>query len=1006
MKGERFNRLLMSVLIVLVIPALGFGAIGKVRGFVTDSETGEPLMGANIQIVGTMMGAATDENGEYVILNIPVGKYDLSATFMGYQKVAVEGIIVNSGLTTFRDVALPKTVLEGQQVTIVAERPLIDKAETNEIHYVRGEDIAQMPIRGVAAVITGMAGVINDNGVIHVRGGRPDEIAYYVDNINVTKPQDDYDADDYLGVSIISNAIEEVQMQTGGMSAEYGGKMSGVTVTTIKTGGSKYNLTGEVISDDFWALKNQDYEILGINKLYSFGYNDYVLTASGPVWPKTKNVKFFVAGQIYNRQSNATWFDGFQQDSLSIPGKWYKSDGVTAVYDTLDLFMDYAPGRVPGGGSEGQIVNGNLLFDFNPIRLKVGGSWSRTKATSQAYDPQDLFVVNYRPGKTLSGNYSGYFNFTHTLSPTMYYTLGASYLKDFSTTGDMLLWDNFAAYGDTLVNPALLDLSQERYFYLPFDDNFNILYPGTPRRSFLKNEQEKISAKLDFTKQFGKAHELKLGGEYEMSTIRYFNLNVRDLAGRLRIVNKDPSKYTLYDIYTALNPRLVGYDIYGNKVDEDQSMTTLDGVPVETAIELKNKPQDPTYGGVYLQDRIELRDLIINAGLRLEYMSNGCPSLKDLSRLTPTSTYTIAPENWDEERTYTYLLPRLGFSFPVTDMTVFHAQFGKYVQPPDPYQVWAYRGYTTFSQHLYGAGYFAPLNNPNLKPERQTSYEFGLQKQFGSNASLDVTTFYKDTRDLLTRRVIFPAAGFAEYPARTFTLNGDFGTIKGVSATFNLRRTSRIQSQVNYTYSVAQGTGSRTDEHNDIAWQENSPTFPKVISFLEYDIRHKGTVNVDVRTLPEDGPEIFGMRPFGNVGLNLKFDFNSGAAYTRIPTGDAYSEVYEFNAPPPLEAPNQSRLPWFYQLDGKLDKTYTLGPVRFNVYLWAINIMGSKSWLDAWRGTGRADTDGYLQTDAGRVKAATQGEDWVKWYGAVLTDCGTLYYQTPRQVRMGVKFEL
>ena len=77
-----------------------------------------------------------------------------------------------------------------------------------------------------------------------------------------------------------------------------------------------------------------------------------------------------------------------------------------------------------------------------------------------------------------------------------------------------------------------------------------------------------------------------------------------------------------------------------------------------------------------------------------------------------------------------------------------------------------------------------------------------------------------------------------------------------------------------------------------------------------------------------------------------------------------------------------------------------------NVYLWAINLLGTKSFNTAWLATGRPDSDGWLETNAGKQAVRERGPDYEKWYNAILTSCGTYGYQTPRQVRLGVKFEL
>jgi len=449
---------------------------------------------------------------------------------------------------------------------------------------------------------------------------------------------------------------------------------------------------------------------------------------------------------------------------------------------------------------------------------------------------------------------------------------------------------------------------------------------------------------------------------------------------------------------------MIGYDWLGNEVDADQTVGTKLGLSQESTINLHNGPMEPKIGGVYLQDKIELRDLIISAGLRYDYFDNGASSLANLDSLVKGSNGGIDEGLFGEKKTYHFVSPRLGFSFPVTDKATFHATFGKYYQAPDPFEVWGSRGYTNLLYFLYG-GYFAPLPNPNLKPEKQTSYEFGFQMGFGTNASLDVTAFYKDTRDLLQRYLIVPRV--LDYRPATWTANTDFGTIKGFSATFNLRRTARVQSNVNYTYSVAEGTGSTSSSHNDIAWQENeTPSFPKVISALDYDIRHKGAIMIDFRTLEEDGPEVLGLKPLANVGLNMVFNFHSGSPYTPIAVTDAISEFYGYNAPAPLSAMNGASLPWFYQLDAKLDKSFTVGPVKMNAYLWAINLLGTKSIVSGYRGTGRPDTDGWLETDAGKAAVAANGPDYVKWYQAWVSACGTFGYQEPRQVRAGLRFEL
>jgi outer membrane receptor protein involved in Fe transport len=623
-------------------------------------------------------------------------------------------------------------------------------------------------------------------------------------------------------------------------------------------------------------------------------------------------------------------------------------------------------------------------------------------------------TIGYRDRRYHNQNYSAYLNMTHNVDPTMFYTIAASYNKRNWENGDPLMgWDkdSWIEWGDPGINPSLMDTSQTYgSFPLPFDPAFSIghaaLGQGNVISTYRKGEEYKYTFKFDVTKQFGKRHEIKAGGEYSYSKYRAYTFEARNYLKRMRDVGLSPDNYTEYDIYEEI-AFMRGYDWFGEPIEEDMVVTTKLGLPEEISINIRNAPPTPQYAGFYLQDRIELRDLIINAGLRFDYFKMGHPGFTSLDSLTMGAGQVVADEHWTDPKTYSYVSPRIGFSFPVTDRAVFHAQLGRYVQAPNLQQTWTHRAYTSFCEYLYGGVYFAPLHNPNLKPSKTTSYEFGFQMQFGASASLDVTAFYKDTRDLATYRALIPLT--MDYRTPTFIMNGDFGTIKGFTATFNLRRTSRIQAQVNYTYSHAEGTGSSFGEHADIAWQEEDPHFPRIIAPLTYDQRHKGTVVIDTRTQPEDGPEFFGGHPLGNIGLNMKFDFHSGSPYTRIPIGDAFSQLYGYNAPPPVEAYNSSTLPWYYQLDAKLDKTFNIGPVRLNVYLWAINLLDIKSITNGWRQTGRPETDGWLETDAGKAKIKSMGEsgeDYVNWYNAWLTQCGTYGWQMPRQIRFGLKFEI
>ena len=129
--------LLISSLIIsfVILPVLLFaGTTGKIAGNVKDIETGEPLPGCNVQIVNTNMGAATDGNGEYFIINVPPGQYTVRTSMIGYKTVNTTNVQVMVDLTTRLNFSMEQTVLDiGEEITVVAERPLVQKDITSKI---------------------------------------------------------------------------------------------------------------------------------------------------------------------------------------------------------------------------------------------------------------------------------------------------------------------------------------------------------------------------------------------------------------------------------------------------------------------------------------------------------------------------------------------------------------------------------------------------------------------------------------------------------------------------------------------------------------------------------------------------------------------------------------------------------------------------------------------------------------------------------------------------------
>jgi outer membrane receptor protein involved in Fe transport len=360
---------------------------------------------------------------------------------------------------------------------------------------------------------------------------------------------------------------------------------------------------------------------------------------------------------------------------------------------------------------------------------------------------------------------------------------------------------------------------------------------------------------------------------------------------------------------------------------------------------------------------------------------------------------------------FTAVSPRLGFAFPVTDRTVFHVQWGKFVQAPRLRDLFNTRGY--WAEVFDGKNAYLNPFGFDLEPERTTQYELGFTQQLTDAAAFDITAYYKDIKGQIqvARVTTEPGAVAAGYNK---LINGDFATTKGLELSFRLRRTARITAQVNYTLAVARGTGSTTNAA--VASVENGTLYPTVISPLDFAQTHRGAVNFDYRFDKDDGGPIL-----ERLGLNILFTFNSGHpfTYSKGSIGQQGVELGALVESPyrnamPMEGVNASTTPWNFNIDLRLDKTVSFGPLSANFYVYVQNLLNTQNVLNVYRRSGNADEDGYLSNPELSGPAVAQyGQGYVDLYEAMNLGLGQHYqlavgqplWGTPRQIRCGVRLE-
>ena len=210
---------------------------GKLTGIITDAGTGDPMPGVNVQIVGQSMGAATDINGEYFILNVPPGTYKVKASIIGYKSIIKTGVEVSINHTTEIDFKMEETVIElDESVVVTAERPLVEKDLTSSRHFVSAEEIAVRPTTQFTEVLSTLPGIDrNAAGELTVRRGSIDQVAFLIDGMRASNP---LNYQPYTNINLSS--IQEMEIITGAFNAEYGQAQSGVFNIVTKEGSNKF----------------------------------------------------------------------------------------------------------------------------------------------------------------------------------------------------------------------------------------------------------------------------------------------------------------------------------------------------------------------------------------------------------------------------------------------------------------------------------------------------------------------------------------------------------------------------------------------------------------------------------------------------------------------------------------------------------------------------------------------------------------------------------------------
>jgi outer membrane receptor protein involved in Fe transport len=525
------QKILSSFLIVTVLVIASscslFAQAGKIAGKVLDRESGEPLPGANVTIVGTNYGAAASLEGDYYIINVPPGVYDVKAQFMGYKATTVTNVDVDVNRTTDVSFRLELAVIEGQEVIVEASKVAQKKDQTSSIRNVNSEMIDMMPVESVGGVVALQAGVVNG----HFRGGRSNEVSYMVDGMQTT----DAFSSGGQSVSVQADAVEEVEVIKGTFNAEYGRAMSGIVNAVTKSGNNQIHGSASAFLGNYYTTNDDIF--VGLDPAEVTRRQDYKVQLSGPV---IRDRLFFFAD--YRHEDNKDQFNGvrlFMPDDQSFfndanPSTWYSERSGDSSY-------------VPMGWSVNHNLTGKLTWNASSD-IKIQGLYVLNTYEGQGYDHGS----RYKPdGRSVGRNNSQMYALTlnHMLTQSLFYEAKFKYLDQANSS---YLFEN------------PLD---DRYIHDRFNNSTGpgVAMGGQSKGHYTRDTKE-FQAKIDATWQVHKNHSIKAGADFvqadfdvkSQSILNYYELYDQSNADQYRPVVLGDSSQSA-DIYRKKPIDFAGY---------------------------------------------------------------------------------------------------------------------------------------------------------------------------------------------------------------------------------------------------------------------------------------------------------------------------------------------------------------------------------------------------------------------------------------------------------------
>ncbi|MEZ5015282.1 MAG: TonB-dependent receptor [Chitinophagales bacterium] len=773
--------MLRRILFALCLLSAGI-AVGQnagLSGTITDADTKEPIFGVNIILTGTNFGTSSDFDGKYAISDIPPGQYDIQFTYIGYEKNLYTANTFTAGEKKKLDVALKSTALVFDEAVVIhGEKPLVDVEDPSTGSTLTSTEIEAQPVRQIQGVVNMQTGVVLGTDGIHIRGGRNYETGFYIDDVSAKDPL----AGTGFGIDIGTNAIDKIDVTTGGAGVEYGNATAGVVNTQTKSGGKDLEATAGYKRDNF-----------GFNHAGPGNWNQQVFEfgMGGPLAFK-KNLTFFTT-----LKSNLS--DTYIPNSPS--GGYAPAEQVVSSLYPNTFWSPYEDNRWAGMLKLEQKFNPRQRLSFTYLKsITINQDYNMLRITGNdvSFNPGYQFLFALEPDNANTYTHDTNLEtlkWSHTTGTRFSYTVTASRLY-VHLRADA----NGAPWRPDVVNTEFDPASVVTYpgeIFNP-DDSIAFVNPGPG----LYNNGGIATLWHD---HYVVEYTLKATGSLYSANTRnrlFFGTEIK------------PQEYQWIDITRPW----IGAPILLASGEYSQSYRLGDISDVWKV--------HPIGGATYISDKLKYLGLIAEAGLRLEYWMPG--KFLDDAVADPRTTIADAFRQAYYDDSYALgnrrikmrLLPKFSASFPIKENQVMFFNYGHTMVMPHPSYI-----YTGMDPYYADRSTLGFIGNPDLNPEVDISYELGLKSAITSNDALNITAFWKDKYDFITSSSILIEDITGREVSRTIRINSDYARVRGVEVSYLKRVKKWFSGSISLSYSIATGqSSSASDALGEILATGNSET--------------------------------------------------------------------------------------------------------------------------------------------------------------------------------------